>query len=43
VIHLQGRYSVLERDKDKTDSRDYRTALAQVIDAILELAKNACT
>jgi Effector-associated domain 11/SIR2-like domain len=42
VTHTQARYSALERDKDKTDSRDYRTQLAQIIDAILELSKNVC-
>ncbi|MCC7246108.1 MAG: SIR2 family protein [Saprospiraceae bacterium] len=42
AIQLQARYALLEREKDKTDSRDYRTGLAQIIDAILEMSKNAC-
>lgn len=39
VIHTQGRFSTLEGGKDKMDSRDYRTQLAQILDTILELSK----
>ena len=39
VTLTQARYSTLENDKDKTDSRDYRTGLAQILDTILELSK----
>ncbi len=42
VLLLQSKYSKLELDKDRTDSRDYRTGLAQVLDAILECSKNVC-
>ncbi|NJN33362.1 MAG: hypothetical protein HC817_03000 [Saprospiraceae bacterium] len=42
VVHTQGRHSALESDKDKMDSRDYRTALAQILDTILELTKKVC-
>lgn len=42
VTHTQGRHSALESDKDKMDSRDYRTGLAQILDVILELTKKVC-
>jgi AcrR family transcriptional regulator len=42
VIHLKGRYTRLENDKHKTDSRDYRTELAKILDTIIELTKNVC-
>jgi Effector-associated domain 11/SIR2-like domain len=42
VIHLKGRYTRLEDDKDKTDSRDYRTELAKILDTIIEYTKNVC-
>lgn len=42
VIQMQGRYAKLENDKDKTDSRDYRTGLYQILDSILELSKKVC-
>lgn len=41
VILTQGRYSKLEEDKESSDSRDYRTGLAQILDTILELSKKA--
>lgn len=42
VVLLQGRYSKLEDDKDRTDSRDYRTNLAQILDTLLEYTKLIC-
>ena len=42
VILTQGRHSKLENDKHATDSRDYRTNFAQIVDTILELTKNVC-
>ncbi len=38
LILTQGRYATLERDKEKIDSRDYRTQLAQILDTMLELS-----
>ncbi len=42
VIMLKARYAKLEDDKDKTDSRDYKTNLAQIIDSIIEYSKKVC-
>jgi Effector-associated domain 11/SIR2-like domain len=42
IIHTQGRYSKLQEDKDKLDSRDYRTTLAQILDTIIEYSKKVC-
>jgi hypothetical protein len=42
VRHTQGRFSQLENDKYKLDSRDYRTGYAQLLDTILELSKKIC-
>lgn len=42
VVLLQGRHSKLEEDKDRTDSRDYRTGLAQILDTLLEYTKLIC-
>jgi Effector-associated domain 11/SIR2-like domain len=42
IVLTQGRYTRLEDDKHKTDSRDYRTELAKILDTIIELTKNVC-
>jgi Effector-associated domain 11/SIR2-like domain len=42
VIVLKARYSKLDDSKEKTDSRDYKTSLAQIIDAIIEYSKKVC-
>jgi hypothetical protein len=42
VIHLKARYTRSEDEKDKTDSRDYRTELAKILDTMIELTKNVC-
>ncbi|GJM34812.1 MAG: hypothetical protein DHS20C18_38130 [Saprospiraceae bacterium] len=39
VIHTQARYSMVQNRKDKMDSRDYRTEIAQILDAIIELTQ----
>lgn len=39
VVILKGKYTLLEEDKEQSDSRDYRTGLAQILDAIIELSK----
>jgi Effector-associated domain 11/SIR2-like domain len=39
IVHLTGRFSTLENDKHKMDSRDYRVALAQIMDSIIEFTK----
>jgi Effector-associated domain 11/SIR2-like domain len=42
VVLLKGKYTRLEDDKEQIDSRDYRTGLAQILDAIIELSKKIC-
>jgi hypothetical protein len=42
IIQTQGRYSRLQDDIDRMDSRDYRTTLAQILDTIIEYSKKIC-
>jgi hypothetical protein len=39
IVLLKGRFTRLEEDKEKTDSRDYRVELAKILDAIIEYTK----
>lgn len=39
VIILKGRYNIIEDSKHKTDIRDYRIGLSQILDYILDLSK----
>jgi hypothetical protein len=40
IILLKGRYTRLEEDKERTDSRDYRIELAKILDNIIEYTKH---
>ncbi len=43
VILLKAQYTHFENDKEKMDSRDYRTSIAKILDAIIEHSKKVCS
>lgn len=43
VTQQSSRYANLERDKEKTDSRDYRVEYNRIVDGLLELVKSVCS
>ncbi len=42
VILLQGRYAVLQQQREDMDSRDYRPELVKIINSLIEYCKKVC-